>query len=79
MNIIKVNHPVINTRVHRTHLCIKHITPLRIVKVNSNEFTNTIVESSYWIGKSIILFTMFYCTLQWNMYRNIRKKKDDEE
>ena len=39
------------------------------------------VEVSYFVGKSIILFTMFYCGLNWAHYREIRKQleKDDDK
>jgi len=35
---------------------------------------------SYFVGKSIILFTMFYCGMNWYHYRSIRKdvEKDDK-
>ena len=35
--------------------------------------------ASYLVGKSIILFTMFYCTLNWWHYRQINKQIADEE
>lgn len=38
------------------------------------ETANTV---SYFVGKSVILFTMFYCTLNWAHYRNLRKRMDD--
>jgi hypothetical protein len=33
---------------------------------------------SYFIGKSIILFTLFYCTLNWSYYRRLRKDHEDD-
>lgn len=35
------------------------------------------VDVSYFVGKSIILFTMFYCGLNWLHYRDLTSKKDD--
>jgi hypothetical protein len=34
---------------------------------------------SYFTGKSIILFTLFYCSLNWLHYRDLRKRFDDDE
>lgn len=34
---------------------------------------------SYYTGKSIILFTFFYCSLNWLHYRDIRKKMEGVE
>lgn len=34
---------------------------------------------SYFIGKGIILFTMFYCTLNWAHYRQLRKDYEDKK
>lgn len=33
---------------------------------------------SYYVGQSIILFTMFYCGLNWAHYRDQRKKLEEE-
>lgn len=33
----------------------------------------TLTYESYLIGKGIILFTLFYCSLNWAMYRRTRK------
>lgn len=77
MNIIKTHYPKLNNRNIKPIFKKPYVS--RVVKTHSNEITNTIVESSYWIGKSVILFTMFYCTLQWNMYRTIRKDKEDKD
>jgi hypothetical protein len=34
--------------------------------------------SSYFIGKGIILFTMFYCSMNWAYYRGMRKDLEKE-
>ncbi len=36
-----------------------------------------LVAASYWAGRAIILFTMFFCTLNWMHYRALRLR--DEE
>lgn len=44
--------------------------------------TNDIVyiqEATYLIGHGIILFTMFYCGLNWAYYREMRKRDEDKE
>jgi len=35
--------------------------------------------SSYIIGKGIILFTMFYCTMNWWRYRREREEAEEAE
>jgi cbb3-type cytochrome oxidase subunit 3 len=37
------------------------------------------VQASYFTGKGIILFTMFYCTANWWMYRRYREDCEDTE
>lgn len=37
------------------------------------------VEMSYYVGQTIILFTMFYCGLNWWYYRGLRKRMEDDE
>lgn len=34
-------------------------------------------ESSYFVGKSIILFTMFYCSMNWWHYKSLRQELED--
>lgn len=34
-------------------------------------------QVSFFVGKGIILFTMFYCTLNWQYYRGLRKEVDE--
>lgn len=48
----------------------------------SPDMLDTLNVTSYFVGKGIILFTMFYCTMNWAYYRGIRKdmekaKEDD--
>lgn len=64
---------------------VKRPVPSRQVVVvkktqrNANELLKGMAESSYWVGKEIVLFTIFYCTLQWNYYRSLRKKNEDKK
>jgi len=39
----------------------------------------TLNTEAYYIGKSIILFIMFYCTLNWALYRHARKRVEQED
>jgi hypothetical protein len=38
----------------------------------------SIVDASYYAGKSIILFAMFYCSMNWVYYRNMRKDMEHD-
>lgn len=51
----------------------KHIVPRAVTWVDSVEW------GSYFVGKGIILFTMFYCSLNWLHYRNLRKSLEEED
>lgn len=62
---------------------IKKIVPslwlkehVRNVNANSGLDLQTLTLEAYLIGKSIIIFTMFYCTLNWAMYRSLREKQE---
>lgn len=37
---------------------------------------NTLNNEAYLIGKGVILFTMFYCSLNWITYKTEREKND---
>lgn len=50
----------------------------RYPKIKQNALLQDVEVISYFTGKSIILFTMFYCSLNWMYYRNLRKKDDDD-
>ncbi len=42
---------------------------------------NALVDASYFVGKGIILYTMFYCSLNWLFYKRLREsqeKRDDD-
>jgi hypothetical protein len=72
----------------------KYVLPFlpRFYKDNNTHFLKRNIQThaiptdietySYYIGKGIILFTMFYCTLNWAHYKKLReedeknKKKD---
>ena len=37
------------------------------------------IDIPYLVGKSVILFTFFYTSLNWYMYRKIRKENEKED
>ena len=45
----------------------------------SPDLIDSINTSSYIIGKGIILFTMFYCSMNWIFYRGMRIDLEKEE
>ena len=45
----------------------------------SPELIDSINTSSYIIGKGIILFTMFYCSMNWIYYRRMRRAKKKKQ
>jgi hypothetical protein len=52
----------------------KYIQPIR-KSVVRNAYP---IDITYFTGKAIILFTMFYCGLQWDYYRSQQENNDDE-
>jgi hypothetical protein len=53
-----------------------HVTTL--VRPRSSLF-EAIDTSTYLVGKGVILFTMFYCTLNWMHYREARIRAEKEK
>lgn len=37
------------------------------------------VTTSYFVGKGIILYTMFYCTMNWWFYKRTREDLENDE
>lgn len=61
---------------------IKIIPNRRIYIIPKNYIVdglNSVADSSYYLSKGIILFTMFYCTMNWWHYRSIRKDIETDE
>jgi hypothetical protein len=51
-------------------------------RFSTNDLVRTLEYDIYVIGKSVILFTMFYCSMNWYYYRKMREeieKEDDDE
>lgn len=54
--------------------------PIKILRVIPCKASIHDLETiSYFVGKSIILYTMFYCSLNWLHYRSQRKQDEDKE
>ena len=73
---------------------IRHARPQVVTRSNVNKgykspsiqvrrglqaINNDIVTTTYLVGKSITLFTFFYTSLNWMMYKTINKESDDED
>ena len=48
-------------------------------KVSMDEISRIVQYDSYIITKGVLLFFMFYSTLNWYHYRSIRKETENEE
>lgn len=71
--------------------CIPYHKPNRIVKMvrmvrmermeRMEKMKSNPLDVSYYVGKSIILFTLFYCGMNWYHYKELREEneKDDKK
>jgi hypothetical protein len=50
-----------------------------ITKVSMDDITRIVEYDSYIITKGVLLFCMFYFSLNWIHYRNLRKEDEEEE
>lgn len=73
MNIKTYIRPIRQTGRPRTYTTVHKPPPSRTIVTRMNP-----VDIPYYVGKSIILFTMFYCGLNWDHFRNIRKMHEDD-
>ena len=56
-----------------------HGCGIRIPKAPRASFEDAIANHSYFLGKSIIMFTMIYTTLNWWWYRGARMRGEDDD
>jgi hypothetical protein len=81
---------VVNAKntINKRHITIypkkSYKTHIKIPK--AFEVSQTFLDSTYYVGKYITLFTMFYSGLNWLHYRNLQNmnknendKKDDDD
>lgn len=73
--------------MNKTFFRPSHSRPHTVTRPNVNKarrnlhaINNDMVTTTYFIGKGITLFTFFYTSLNWMMYKNINKDNpsDDE-
>jgi hypothetical protein len=70
--IVPKQYPKITRQKVVTHIprqVITRVTPLEA----------QMIDVSYYAGKSIILFTMFYCTLNWMHYKRLREENEKQD
>lgn len=49
------------------------------VRRNLHAVNNDLLTTSYFVGKTITLFTFFYTSLNWLMYKNINQGNNDQD
>lgn len=49
------------------------------VRRNLHAVNNDLLTTSYFVGKTITLFTFFYTSLNWLMYKNINQDNNDQD
>lgn len=85
--MIKINNisqrlsPCKKNILHR-HIYVKPITRNLVKTKVTPDLLSVLNNNIYFIGKGITLFTMFYCSMNWYHYRNLRiesEKKDDDK
>lgn len=57
----------------------KMVPKVRTPTISRADWTNSLVETSYFIGKSATLFVMFYTSIQWLYYRNQREAIEEKD
>lgn len=76
--MISIKKPIIYRNIckQRTIAPIR-MPPVRNVNIKpcrvSPDILDTVNTSVYFIGKSVVLFTIFYCSMNWVYYRRMRK------
>jgi hypothetical protein len=69
--------------IHRSHNLLrptyvpKH--PFRNVTCKATDMNDVLTTGSYYVGKSIILFTMFYTGLNYFHYKNLREEAENKQ
>jgi len=64
--------PKMISPVPKRHLVMTRVSP---------DIVDSLNTGAYFVGKGIILFTMFYCSMNWVYYRGMRidAEKEDEK
>ena len=64
-------------RVHSVRRTYKIARRAHVIR-KSSPVEEALVNSSYYVGKGIVLFTMFYCSMNWWLYRSVRKDWEND-
>lgn len=48
------------------------------VKTNISHVSFDWENTCFYVGKGIVLFTMFYCSMNWLLYKRIREKIEED-
>lgn len=86
---IRVKSSAYPIRIYKMNQCIRQDTRQYNKQYNKHDINNrtiktqaslveTLEYSSYIIGKGIIVFTMFYCSLNWLHYKNLREQNEKD-
>jgi hypothetical protein len=82
-----MNHSLIRKYTNCHRIATIQRKPYKIIKrlptkhKASLQDIDSLLLTSYFVGKSITLFTMFYCSLNWWYYRSLqdRDRHDDDD
>ena len=79
LNINRSNKQYILNKLPLSLIYSRHSVKL-VVKVKREllDSINTLATSSYLVSKSIILFTLFYCSTNWIYYKNIYENIEEK-
>ena len=58
---------------------IKQPNRYKHIYVPKSSWAETAEVTSYFVGKGIILFTMFYCSMNWWHYKRMREDIETEQ
>ena len=75
MNIARVCGILPRSHITCKRACLPKYTTRRAIYCNVHLYENI----PYYVGKSIIVFTMFYSTLNWLFYRSLEYKETKDE
>lgn len=71
--------PIYHLNAARKQCMLINKRPIRPCNIQVRAIPQDIETISYFVGKSVILFTMFYCTLNWHYYRTQRKQQEKHD
>jgi len=70
-------------RLHQSKLIkCNHIHKLPLLRTKTivrSNFLDTANTITYFVGKGVILFTMFYCTLNWYHYKKLNDEYEKDK